>query len=174
MSNQNITHDRLLEVLNYNPLTGIFTWRSGRQGVTSTELIAGGEYTCKDGYSYIGIDYKTYRAHRLAWFYVHGSWPSDQIDHRNRVTSDNRISNLREATTKTNHQNMPMRSDNTSGVTGVNWSKQNKKWETRIYHAGKLFYRKYHQSFHKAIAIRKALEFMLDYDQSHGKSAINT
>ena len=60
----------------------------------------------KSGHRYIGIGKKNYAAHRLAWLWIHGSWPRDEIDHINGNRDDNRIVNLREATRSLNAQNV--------------------------------------------------------------------
>jgi hypothetical protein len=83
------------------------------------------------------IDGKRYLAHRLAWLYTHGAWPHKLLDHRNRVTGDNRIDNLREATGSQNKANQLTNTNNTSGFKGVYWSKQNAKWQAGIRHQGK-------------------------------------
>jgi len=83
------------------------------------------------------ISGRMYRAHRLAWLYVHGKWPENEIDHINGVRSDNRISNLRDATTAENRQNHAIRRDNTSTVPGVDWHKSVQKWRVRIRVPGK-------------------------------------
>lgn len=59
----------------------------------------------KEGYVVIKINSKAYRRSRLVWFYVHGRWPYDQIDHINNHKTDDRISNLREATNTENSRN---------------------------------------------------------------------
>jgi hypothetical protein len=71
-------------------------------------------------------------AHRLAWLYVHGKYPTDAIDHVNRERDDNRISNLRECQNWQNSANRSMRADNSSGIRGVHFSKKKKKWVAMI------------------------------------------
>lgn len=88
------------------------------------------------GYVRIGIDGGQYRAHRLAWLYVHGVWPKSQIDHINRNRRDNRICNLREATGTQNNGNMPARNVS-SKYKGVGWHKETRKWRAFIRIKGK-------------------------------------
>lgn len=89
-----IAHDRLKEVLSYDPLTGAFMWlaRRGRQALGTN---AG--TTQNEGYVVIRVDGVRYLAQRLAWFYMTGKWPKAQVDHKNRKRGDNRWGNLREA-----------------------------------------------------------------------------
>lgn len=58
-----------------------------------------------DGYIAICIRKKTYLAHRLAWLLHYGVWPSERIDHCNRIRTDNRPENLRLANVNQNAQN---------------------------------------------------------------------
>jgi len=123
-----LTHEDLLRLLSYDSESGLFT-RKRRVGGTSF----GRPLTSinDQGYVIVGILGRTYRAHRLAWFYVHGTMPEQEIDHINRVRSDNRIANLRMASSGQNKQNCLIRSDNTSGHRGV--TKKRDKWEAVIY-----------------------------------------
>ena len=125
-----ITQKRLKELLDYDPETGVFTWRVGRTGTAKNGSVAGSFDS--DGYSQIKVDNRLYKSHRLAWLYVHGEFPLHQIDHINRVRTDNRIENLRPATNLENHQNQSKRRDNTSGVVGVYWHKRDRKWQASI------------------------------------------
>jgi hypothetical protein len=88
-----LTAERLRERLHYDAETGVFTRRVG-SGHAHAGDMAGSVHST--GYVRIGIDGGKYTAHCLAWLYVHGVWPSDQIDHINRNRSDNRIANLRQ------------------------------------------------------------------------------
>ncbi|ECH9128545.1 HNH endonuclease [Salmonella enterica subsp. enterica] len=72
------------------------------------------------GYWRITHANKCYLAHRLAWFFCYGVWPKE-IDHIDNNKLNNSIGNLREVTHQLNQLNMPLRSNNTSGVKGVNW-----------------------------------------------------
>lgn len=129
-----VTLERLRELLDYDPETGIFTRRITR-GNGAAGQPAGAD--CGRGYLKIAIDGRDYRAHRLAWFYHYGEWPPGEVDHKNTIKADNRIANLRLATPVENCRNRPLRSDNTSGYRGVSYSKAKSKWTAYIYIDGK-------------------------------------
>lgn len=84
------------------------------------------------GYWQIVVDGRSYRAHRLAWFYVNGVWPKNGLDHTNGIKVDNRIANLREATQAENNQNRSLDARNKSGHVGVSCRKDTNKWYARI------------------------------------------
>lgn len=90
---------RLKQLATYDPETGHFVWKESR-GRRKRGAIAGSH--CNKGYLVIGVDYKVYKAHRLAWLYMTGEWPTDQIDHRNTRKDDNRWDNLRQASNQQN------------------------------------------------------------------------
>lgn len=112
-----ITAEQLRSVLHYDPDTGVFTWIVSRPKIRVGQ-VAG----CLEGRGYrrICIDGRLYYAHRLAWLYVNGYWPSAEVDHKFGVRNDNRIGELREATHAQNCQNRrSARLDNKSGLLGV-------------------------------------------------------
>lgn len=102
-----LTQERLKAAITYEPETGLFRWNETRGGRSVVGTVAG----CpdKDGYIRIRVDYKRYPAHRLAFFYMTGDWPREQVDHINLVKSDNRWDNLREATAGQNAANRSVR-----------------------------------------------------------------
>jgi len=112
--------DHLRSLLDYDRATGVFVWKmpAGRYGRIPAGTRAG-SYTSAEGYGYVTIAGKSYRLSRLAWLYVHGEWPKDQIDHVNGDPSDDRIANLREATQFQNKANCRRYANNTSGFKGV-------------------------------------------------------
>ena len=127
-----LTHNYLLSVLAYDCVTGVFIWRQAPNHSTRAGSIAGSEWK---GYIRIGICRRRYKRSRLAWFYIHGRWPARGVDHRNGISTDDRIENLREATQSENCQNRRVSIRNTSGFTGVtlNRSRQSlKKWQAKI------------------------------------------
>lgn len=124
-----ISHQELLRVLDYNEQTGIFTWLESTARLVKVGDAAGSTNK-RTGYTSIKIGWKRYPAHHLAWFYVHGSWPVEQIDHINRTRSDNRIMNLREATNSQNQQNRAIESSCKSGLRGI--CKRGNRWTAEI------------------------------------------
>lgn len=124
---------RLRQDLRYDPETGKFTWLMNTHNAR-TDAEAG--HLLKSRYVSIKYRRKSYYAHRLAWLYVHGRWPSECVDHVNGIRDDNRICNLRECTNAENQQNLTSRGKGRSGLTGVIWNKSSGKWEVRIRAAG--------------------------------------
>lgn len=121
-----ITQEELKNLFNYCAETGVFTRLKSVSNNTNSGDIAGSMR--QDGYCVISVNNKSYLAHRLAWLYNHGIWPANMIDHINRNPSDNRLSNLREATRSENGFNAKIRSHNTSGFKGVTFNKIKNKW----------------------------------------------
>ncbi|HAP3219644.1 HNH endonuclease [Escherichia coli] len=125
-----ITQQRLKEVLLYDELTGKFTWKVKKCQRMNAGDIAG--HKSSEGYWVIKVDGKLYKAHRLAWLYMNGSLPKSDIDHINLVRDDNRIANLRLATRSQNIQNVNKKANNKSGYKGVSWDKKSRKWRAQI------------------------------------------
>lgn len=99
-----LTVERLRELLDYDPLTGVFTWRQR----TSNRVVVGQVAGCVNktlGRLTIRIDGELNYAYRLAWLYVHGEWPTMKIDHKDRDPLNNRLDNLRLADDQQNSQN---------------------------------------------------------------------
>lgn len=156
MSNSDLSAERLREVLHYDPETGVFTWR-----VSTTHRVHVGERAGalkSNGYVQIGLHNKRYHAHRLAWLYVHGSWPPDELDHINRCRSDNRITNLRLASRSENNQNHGLSKRNSSGHTGVCWKRAVGLWSARIMRDYQEVHLGYFACISDAVAARKAAE----------------
>jgi hypothetical protein len=132
-----LTVERLSKLLDYDQATGIFRWRVAVARNMHVGDVAG-SVSKKSGYRKIKIDYCFYLASRLAWFHVHGRWPSDQMDHKNTIRADDRLENLREATPSLNGQNKrrAMRS-NGAGLLGVHTRSDRKTFQARIEVNGK-------------------------------------
>jgi hypothetical protein len=126
-----LTQEQLKEILHYDPESGIFRWRKSVARCIKPWDVAG---TDVHGYVVIEIKAKPHAAHRLAWLYMTGSLPQVQVDHEDRVRSNNSWSNLREATHKQNMENKPIYKNNSSGYRGVCWCKRNEKWAAKLSH----------------------------------------
>lgn len=124
--------------IHYDAETGVFTWAVSGPGISKGK-VAG--HVNGSGYLTIKLGRKPYRAGRLAWFLVHGSWPDGVIDHINGCRSDNRIANLRDVSHDMNMHNKraAMRNNRSSGLLGVTWNKQHKRWQSKVM-ANKVFH----------------------------------
>src|SRR6266446_8705973 len=116
--NEEVELEFLKKNIKYDPVTGHFTWIKKRKGRNHAIGSKAG-YTDAYGYLTIGINYKIYKAHRLAWLYMTGKWPKNFIDHINRDPSDNRWENLREATRSQNQINSKVPSSSKLGIKGI-------------------------------------------------------
>jgi hypothetical protein len=96
-----ITHDLLLQLLAYDPVSGHLTWLREREGRGNGRAKVGeraGSAHGQSGYRNIQINGRAYREHVLIWFLVTGKWPRRQVDHRNNIRDQNHWANLRLAT----------------------------------------------------------------------------
>jgi len=125
-----LTQKRLKELLTYNPKTGLFTRKMTCNNGIKIGAVAG--HKKSDGYIVIRVDRKLYHASILAFLWMKGFIPEYEVDHKNRVTSDNRWENLRHVTHQCNGRNRSVGKNNTSGIIGVHWDKQSKGWRARI------------------------------------------
>lgn len=127
-----VTQERLKEVLNYNPKTGVFTWKRGRGSVKRGSIA--GSFDKRAGYIRIMIDEKIYPAHRLAWLFEHGYMPENQIDHIDGIRDNNKFKNLREATHSQNQQNRTrvQEGKKVDCPLGVCWKKETSKFVAQI------------------------------------------
>jgi hypothetical protein len=162
-----LTQERLMHLLHYDPLTGEFTWM-----VSQGRVLRGQPAGClrDDGYLRIRVDGQEYMAHRLAIFYMTGAFPPDDADHKNRVRLANHWENLRPATRAQNCANRSVTAANTSGVVGVHWDRPRKKWCARIKVFGKTKMLGRFESLEDATRVRKAAEakHFGDFAPRHG------
>jgi len=129
-----LTQEFLKEAIEYNSDTGGFVWKVSPGKRRKAGDVAGAIHN--ECYIVIRLQGKLYKAHRLAWFYIHGLWP-DQIDHKNGIRSDNRINNLRNVTNNKHNQRKP-NANNLCGYLGVSFDKQTNKYRAHIRVNGQL------------------------------------
>lgn len=122
-----ITQQELKQILSYDKDTGIFTWsKLPKFSYAKVGNVAGSLYN--NGYVYIKIKSKRYKAHILAFLYEYGYLPNCSIDHINRNKKDNRIANLRICNASENAQNRDVKNTkNNAGYFGVLINKNSKK-----------------------------------------------
>lgn len=174
------TRENILRVLDYNPDTGVFTWKargiewfsSDRRcsawnakfagkcaGSTRTSgcVVGGKKYSAF--YWQIGFCGAVYLAHRLAWIVIYSERP-DVIDHVNGDGRDNRICNLRNVSQLQNMKNKKRASNNKSGHPGVHFRKQDKKWAAEYGSSGKgsRVHLGCFETFQEAVEVRKQYE----------------
>ncbi len=141
-----MNQEYLQECLNYCAETGIFVWKirpishfpDKRAAKSWNRRYAGQVAGCNNGQGYwkITINDAPYQAHRLAWLHAHGHLPVE-VDHLNHNRLDNSLANLRATTSAGNKQNLPIRSTNKSGVTGVHRVRGRAAWTAQIRGSGK-------------------------------------
>lgn len=140
-----LTGARLEQLLTYDQLTGIFRWRGGHKRVIKGAIAGTSD---KEGYIIICIDQRLYKAHRLAWLWMTGAWPKEQIDHIDMVRSNNAFVNLREASAQQNARNRRKR--------GFTFEKRRNTYVAHINLGGKCFYLGYFQNSEDATAAYNA------------------
>lgn len=94
----------------------------------------------RSGYRLVQVSGKLILAHRIVWAIHHGKFPDLSVDHINQDKDDNRIENLRLATVSQQQMNMAPTSSNKSGLRGVFWKRDKKKWEVTLYKDGVAHY----------------------------------
>lgn len=124
----------LREIILYDEKTGKFSWRHKGRKTKPLDQIGSVD---AGGYLRIGIKGRRYSAHRLAWLYVHGKWPEQEIDHINGERLDNRIVNLREATISQNRKNRAAGKLNRNRLKGAHFVSRTGKWRSVIVTDGK-------------------------------------
>lgn len=125
------TQERLRQLFRYEPDTGLFIRLVDVAGNAKAGMVAG-SVNRRHGNILIHVDGARYFAHRLAWVYMTGDWPIDEIDHRDRDRANNRWANLREATRAQNNRNVGKRRDNKTGYVGVHVHRQSGKFCVQI------------------------------------------
>jgi hypothetical protein len=133
-----LTVERLREVLDYDPATGVFTWLIATSRRVRIGSVAG--TVDPRGYRHINVDGHRYYAHRLAWFYVYGEWPAGILDHEDQVPGHDWFKNLRPATQSKNLANSRRKTDSLSGFKGVAYVPRLSRWQARVAINGKRFY----------------------------------
>ena len=144
-----ITQEKLKQFLHYDHETGVFKWIKSPSKNIKINSIAG---SVDDGYILIGFQSIKYRAHRLAWLYMKGEFPKNDIDHIDGNRANNKFINLRLCKNSENQQNRISNKNTSSKFVGVSWYKPLKKWVAQIRINGKLFHKGYFNTEEDACA----------------------
>lgn len=162
-----LTQEQLKRQLKYNPDTGDFTAVVQKDSGSKAAI---GSYINKYGCVVIQINGVKYLAHRLAFLYMTGEWPAEQVNHINGIFDDNAWSNLKASANNENQTKTGKSTDKTCGVTGVRWLLHKRKWSASIQVDGKPVYLYLGDSEEDAIAARKKAE--LDYGMTESKKKV--
>ena len=129
-----LTQERLKELLHYDPETGVFTRLKTINYNAKQGFMAGWN---NRGYKQISIDGKKYKTSRLAWLYMEGYFPENDIDHIDRIKDNDRWENLRHVSQQCNTRNCSIKNTNKSGITGVSIFNRDRRWVASITINGK-------------------------------------
>lgn len=173
---QSIDHGELLALLSYDPEAGHFISRRQTSNRWGPGRVVGGKSTRRDAKGYIRVKVfgRVVHAHRLVWFYVHGRWPAEQIDHVNHVRDDNRIANLRECTNAENRQNIRPEGYGASGLLGVYFRKDRvtRPWSSMITIGGRYKHIGFFDTPEEASVAYRAEKAKLHAFATHGVSEV--
>jgi len=168
MKREELTQNMLKEYISYDKHSGMFIWKKIRKNSNRKIGDVVGRIN-KIGYIIIDFYRIKYKAHRLAWLYEYGEFPTKHIDHINGNRSDNRIDNLRDSSVSDNCKNRAMQYNNKSGCTGVNFQKQDNRWIAKIAVDRKVKYLGCFASYSDAVDARKNAEVLYGYSDRHGR-----
>lgn len=172
-----ITREQLSTVLECIPETGSLTWKPR---VESSPYIKAWntKYAGKQAGNLTGLGYLHTQAfgrrlfvHRIVWLFAHNEWPPTLLDHVNGDRADNRISNLRAVPHAINLRNQALRRTNKSGVMGVHWSAQRRKWVAKIVVGGRTIILGHFDSVDEAASARKEADRQYGFHSNHGRAA---
>jgi len=176
MNRDILTQDELKKLVSYNRHTGEMKWIVAASNRVKIGATVGTKRNTKDNkhnyYYRVVIKRKAYLVHRLCFLYVNGEFPDGIVDHIDGNGLNNSFDNLRIVNVMTNLRNAKRYTNNTSGTTGVTWSKQVNKWQAYIRDNTKLIHLGFHASIDVAITIRKAAECWCGFNENHGRLRI--
>lgn len=157
---------KIMDVLEYDPETGLFRWKVKINARCKTGWFAGDK---NSRYKRIRVFNNIYLAHRLAWLIYHGHWPCNEIDHEDHDKHNNRIGNLRDVQHSQNQMNQGMNPNNTSGFRGVSFYKSEMKWCSRLQLNGKTIHLGKFSNKDDAIAARQEANVKYGFHPNHGR-----
>ena len=158
-----------LELFRYDYETGALYWRRRNSNRVPKTLEAGTQRN-SDGYLYVSVHGRDYSVHRIVMLMCYGFYGEGlEVDHINHVRNDNRLFNLRFVTHVENMRNKSVSSKNTSGVTGVSFSKAKKKYVAQIGVNREFIHLGYFETLEEAAAARAEANLKFNFNNNHGK-----
>lgn len=158
-----------LELFRYDYETGVLYWR-WRVSNRIPKTLEAGTQDKSNGYLYVKVHERRYLVHRVVMLMCYGFCGEGlDVDHINHVRNDNRLCNLRFVTGSENSKNQSVSSKNTSGVTGVYFSKAKKKYVAQIEVNWKAIHLGYFETLEEAAAARAEANLKFKFNNNHGK-----
>lgn len=152
--NSKLTIDAVRHALDFDPAIGVFVWSNPQSNAVKAGEAAG--VVAANGRRYINIGGEKHMAHRLAWFYIHGEWPSGDVKQPNGNYDDCREVNLIQQTRQTTASNRRVNAASKSGYPGITWSEKRAKWQVHVTRDYKQFGLGYFSSLEDAVEVRRA------------------
>jgi hypothetical protein len=143
-----LTHERVLELFNYNAETGDLIWKGSYSNRIKDGDVAG--CVASNGRRYTGVDGNTYMVHRLVWLHQKGAWPQFNLAPIDGDHLNTRIENLVEQTPSQTIKKNELRSTNKTGIKGVTWDEAKKEFAVYAYIDGKSIFHSRHKSIEDA------------------------
>lgn len=165
-----LTHETILNIVEYNKNLGTLTWKKPTGNRAKVGMRVGN--ICRfhgNEYLQARIQKENFLIHRLIWFIEKGEWPKHQIDHIDGNGLNNKIQNLRDVPVSEQSKNLSRRETNTSGVTGVTWNKNIRKWVAQISVNNEAKYLGKFDLFEDAVKIRKEAEKKYGFHANHDR-----
>lgn len=181
ISEEVLTYDRLKELIDYDPETGVITSKYSTSKMDkgcqmgSFEAYGSGNTHVKGTRHRVRITLmgRSYSAHRLVWFWMTGDWPDGVIDHIDGDPWNNKWDNLRDVTGSENSKNIGLSRKNKSGVLGVYWDKRIDMWCSQIGLNGRNKNLGTFHNFDDAVKVRKEAEKKYNFHPNHGERFVS-
>ena len=158
-----------LELFRYDYETGVLYWRRRVNSRVPKTLEAGAQNK-SSGYLSVRVHGRLYQVHRVVMLMCYGFYGEGlEVDHINHVRNDNRLVNLRFVTHRGNMRNQSVSGKNTSGVTGVYFSKAKKKYITQIEVNREAIYLGIFDTSESAAEARRQADRKYKFNSNHGK-----
>ena len=165
-----LRYEEVARLFTYDRETGVLYWRIRNHSSIRRNYVAGSSKGNNNGYRQVSIKGKHYHEHRIIMMLCFGHIPENaEIDHINHVRDDNRLVNLRFATQGENLKNQSVSSKNTSGVTGVYFSKARKKYIAQIEVNRETIYLGIFDTLESAAEARRQADRKYKFNSNHGK-----